>query len=485
MRRPTKLVGFVVVSFVAADFIFLYKLSNQLFFDEIIPARDHHSPHSMMVDRHRLTSKNEDDKNVPSANEDHFYNNATSTRTTLTANQLQLINIAKDRGLKNVDDKGPILEILTQAGLHIDDEDDLDQETIDLLPSWTQIKSLYGSKPIIRGLERCEEFRDLVEPTTRFFGVAGTFNTGTNLIADLMKFNCEIIERMEVYGNVSRGVRWQVPWGKHFMARYRSSNHSTKTDEDVPKEHTLPLVAIRDPYSWMQSMCRHKYAATWPHDEKTHCPNLIATEAEIKNSHILRKMYKNHLKDKDVEKLVPIKINYSKELVHNHSSFGHWYSEWYNDYLKADYPRLMVRFEDLLFFGKDVTRAMCQCGGGTPRKDNGRSGDFTHVAESAKKGKTAHGSLKERTNLVGALIKYGSGKHRTDTMTRDDLIAARRHFDPELMEAFGYRHPPSPPKLKPMEVVMAQVGEKTLVVTDAGRYDDDHEGHEGPTVAEN
>jgi hypothetical protein len=145
----------------------------------------------------------------------------------------------------------------------------------------------------------------------------------------------------------------------------------------------------------------------------------------------------------------------------------------------------MVRFEDLLFFGKDVTRAMCQCGGGTPRKDNGRSGDFTHVAESAKKGKTAHGSLKERTNLVGALIKYGSGKHRTDTMTRDDLIAARRHFDPELMEAFGYRHPPSPPKLKPMEVVMAQVGEKTLVVTDAGRYDDDHEGHEGPTVAEN
>ena len=483
MRRPTKLVGFVVTSFVAADLIFLYKLSNQLSFDEtmgIIPGRDHHSPHNMMIDRHRLISKNEDEKDAPSANvdvinKDNFHNNATSTRTILTANQLQLIKIAKDRGLKNVDDRGPILEILTQAGLHIDDEDDLDQETIDLLPTWTQIKNNYGSKPIIRGLERCEEFRDLVEPTTRYFGIAGTFNTGTNLIADLMKFNCEITERMEVYGIESRGVRWQVPWGKHMMARYRSSNHTTFTDKDVPKEHTLPLVAIRDPYSWMQSMCRHKYAANWPHD-KMHCPNLIATKEDIKKSPMLQKMYNHHFReDKDVEKLVPIKINYSKVLSLNHSSFGHWYSEWYNDYLKADFPRLMVRFEDLLFFGKDVTRAVCKCGGGIPRKDNGRSGDFTHVAESAKKGKTAHGSMKERTNLVGALIKYGSGEHRTDSMTKDDLIAARRHFDPQLMEAFGYRHPP-PPKLKPMEVVMAQVGGETVVATDGGRYDDDHEG---------
>jgi len=489
MRRSTKL-GLVVASFVVADFSFLYKLSNQLFFDEtmgINHAKDHHSPYNLIINGNDLdkqmaamhTSKNEDNKNSPSANinainDSNFHYNA--TRTIPTANQLRLIQIAKDRGLRRLDDKGQLMEILTQAGLDIKNEDDLDQETIDLLPTWTRIKNLYGPKPIILGLERCEDFRNRVEPTTRYFGMAGTFNTGTNLIADLMKFNCEIVERMEVYGNKSKGVRWQVPWGKHYMARYRSSDHSTKSDRDVPKNNTLPLVAIRDPYSWMQSMCRHSYTAHWSHN-KAHCPNLIATEDDIHNLPALRKMYGHHRGDivegKDTEKLVPIKINYSNTIIHNHSSFGHWYSEWYNDYLKADYPRIMVRFEDLLFYGKDVTRAMCRCGGGIPVPDNGRSGDFMHVSESAKKGLAAHGSIKMRTNLVGALIKYGSSEHRTDSMTEDDLIAARRHFDPELMDTFGYRHPPSPHKSKPTGSLVRVAGE-TAVVTDAGRYDDDH-----------
>jgi len=466
MRRSTRLC-LVIASFVAADFSFLYMLSNQLFFDEsmgINHAKDHYSPYNLVIHRNDLdnqmaviyTYKNENNNNSSIANinvnnDGDFHYNATLTIP--TANQLRLIKIAKDRGLRRLDDKGQLMEILTQAGLDIKDEDDLDQQTVDLLPTWTRIKNLYGPKPIILGLNRCEEFRDRIEPTTRFFGMAGTFNTGTNLIADLMKFNCEIVERMEVYGKQSKGVRWQVPWGKHYMARYRSSNHSTHSDRDVPKNNTLPLVTIRDPYSWMQSMCRHAYAANWSHNS-AHCPNLIATEDDIHNLPGLRKMYGHNRGDEDTEKLVPIRISYSKTTIHNHSSFGHWYSEWYNDYLKADYPRLMLRFEDLLFYGKDVTRAICRCGGGIPRNDNGRSGDFMHVSESAKKGKAAHGSMKMRTNLVGALIKYGSSDHRTDSMTEDDLIAARRHFDPELMDTFGYRHPLSPPKSKPAGAVV-------------------------------
>ena len=103
----------------------------------------------------------------------------------------------------------------------------------------------------------------------------------------------------------------------------------------------------------MQSMCRHSYAASWPHN-KDHCPNLIASEDDIKKLPGLRKRYGN-IKSKDVEKLVPITIKYSKEnkIFHDHLSFGHYYSEWYNDYWEADYPRLMVRFEDLLFHGEE------------------------------------------------------------------------------------------------------------------------------------
>jgi hypothetical protein len=82
------------------------------------------------------------------------------------------------QGFHNLDDKEPIFKILQQAMIEIED---LDQETIDELPTWAQIQRLYGSEPIILGLERCDAFVAAVEPIVRFFGVAGTFNSGTNL----------------------------------------------------------------------------------------------------------------------------------------------------------------------------------------------------------------------------------------------------------------------------------------------------------------
>ena len=37
----------------------------------------------------------------------------------------------------------------------------------------------------------------------------GTFNTGTNLLAELMIQNCQITERMIANGAQSKGIRWQ------------------------------------------------------------------------------------------------------------------------------------------------------------------------------------------------------------------------------------------------------------------------------------
>ena len=366
--------------------------------------------------------------------------NITTSISKPTDEHSKLIAIAKQRGLTNVDDKGPILEILTQAGLKIENEDDLDQDTLNQLPTWTQILRLYGPDPKIQGLERCEEFRNAVEPTTRFFGMAGTFNTGTNLIHDMMKYNCQITERMEAYGEKSKGVRWQVPWGKHRMASERDSDHVTNTDSDVPRENILPLVSIRDPYSWMQSMCRHRYAARWVHMEDR-CPNLVALEADLEANKDLKKLFNSDAHKNDEEKLVPVRIKYAEDTWHKHDSLAHFYSDWYGEYLNADFPRLMVRFEDLLFHGEKVIRTLCDCGGGVPRKDNGRSGAFAHISESAKKGPNAHGPKAARTNLVGALIRYGTFANRTDTMTPEDLMAARKHLDPAIMDAFGYVHP--------------------------------------------
>ena len=37
---------------------------------------------------------------------------------------------------------------------------------------------------------------------------------GTNLLATLLVQNCHLPEREAKHGEQSRGMRWQVPWGK-------------------------------------------------------------------------------------------------------------------------------------------------------------------------------------------------------------------------------------------------------------------------------
>jgi hypothetical protein len=104
-------------------------------------------------------------------------------------------------------DKGPILTLLKEAGI---DLDTLDQTVIDSLPLWSTVVKLYGDKPRIVGLDTCEAFRSMGDPADHFLGVAGTFNTGTNLMAELFIANCHMPARMAKYGKVNRGIRWQV-----------------------------------------------------------------------------------------------------------------------------------------------------------------------------------------------------------------------------------------------------------------------------------
>lgn len=222
-----------VVLLIVADLVYLFKLSNEALFDTPLGTGNHLSPHSMFFSRNKLLNIVQRKKSTPKTN-DKYYNAPTESakknpkkaeangHTTLTAEQWNLIQIAKDRGLRNVDDRGPILEILVQAGLDLRKEGDLDQETVDQLPTWTQVQDLYGKKPRIVGLERCEEFRNSVEPSTRFLAMAGTFNTGTNLIHAVMKHNCQINERMEAYGSKSKGIRWQ---GRHSFEDKRTRWH--------------------------------------------------------------------------------------------------------------------------------------------------------------------------------------------------------------------------------------------------------------------
>ena len=336
--------------------------------------------------------------------------------------------LPKPGSLDEPGDKEPVMRILREAGM-----DDIDNETLQELPTWSEVTRLYGLKPRIYGLETCETFRNHSDPAEHFLGTAGNFNSGTNLLSELLIHNCRMTKRMEKYGAENKGIRWQVPWGKHSPPlddEFRNTHKTKKGDNAIDADNVLPAVTIRDPYVWMQSMCRHQYGAYWP-SETGHCPNLVPDERDFKEEPWLK--YKHY---------VPIDVRYST-FNRQHDSLVHFWNEWYTEYFQAPFPRLIVRFEDLIFHAKDVTTTVCHCAGGEMTKE------FIYIVDSAKKGTPgAHGSKKDRTSFVDAIIRYGKDTDRLNGFTPDDVEFARRNLNLKLMNLFGYQFDDPPQSVK-------------------------------------
>jgi hypothetical protein len=234
-------------------------------------------------------------------------------------------------------------------------------------------------------------------------------------MAELLIANCHMPARMEKYGRINKGIRWQVPWGKHTPPgdeEYRQIHKSSK-DKNIDASNILPAVTIRDPVVWLQSMCRHHYAAHFPHMGNSHCPDFSLPNLSAA-------------------------VHYA-EMTKEHESILHLWNDWYTEYRTAQFPYLFVRFEDLVFHPKEVTKKVCECTGGEMKGD----GKFIYIVDSAKKGEHAHGT--DRTGYVDAIVKYGSPKRRYDHYKyKEDLAYIRDHVDPTLMEIMQY--PPIDPE---------------------------------------
>ena len=342
-------------------------------------------------------------------------------------------------------DRNHLRMLLSKAGYHLRDLNDQELQTkIKELPSWDRIQELYGKKPIIFGLESCEKFQSLPNAAEHFISVAGTFNSGTNLMAQLLWQNCYMPARREKYGTA--GVRWQVPWGKHTPVHNEThrQQHRAQNEKDIPADNVFPVVTVRDPYFWMDSMCRHPYSMEWVQDPNQ-CPKLVPTED-----------------DPDFLKAIasfPVRIEYdgTKRM---HKSMLHHLNEWYSAYINATFPRAIVRYEDLIFHPQKVTEAVCLCAGGAmvggiskrrskklrrksiPTDKEGKQqknndDGFQFVKESAKDNSSIHG--KHKSGLLEAMIQY-SRASPNHNMTKADLRFAMDELNPIFMKTFGYKY---------------------------------------------
>ncbi|KAL7451813.1 hypothetical protein ACHAWC_004233, partial [Mediolabrus comicus] len=212
------------------------------------------------------------------------------------------------------------------------------------LPSLAEIQSLYGSKPYIHGLDRCQSYRDAVDPEFRLMGPAGLFNSATNLAGQLLKMNCVNNARIKTKKYIRArdaptGIKIQAPWGKHNPVFWRLHHEAKIGGANVTQEHFLPIVMIKDPITWMASMCRHSYEARWPH-MPNHCPNLVANKFDRTKKH---------------GEIIPVRVKFATKHIGNeplpdptnktfikYDSLVHFWNRWYTEWhAQADFPRLM------------------------------------------------------------------------------------------------------------------------------------------------
>jgi hypothetical protein len=313
------------------------------------------------------------------------------------------------------DGKEHIISLLQEAGVT-----NIDNVTRELLPSWENITRFFGEGPRVIGLDQCQAFQENTMPRDRLLGVAGNFNTGTNLLYILLSHNCKVSTRDKRFKMENAGIMPKVPWGKHAPVDFRYRNDSRVIEDSDPlirDNNVLTVIAVRDPYDWMNSMCRIGYSTTWKHT-KDHCPNLIADERDQRAFPELK-----------LNETVEVKIKYIQERIY-HPSLAHFYSKWYTDYLEADFARVMIRMEDLVFHTKNVITQVCQCAGGT------MNSNFRYMVDSAKQ---SHAKMGPQSSLVDVVMRYRTFGERVSNMTSEDLKLAQSAINSQLLLAFGYQ----------------------------------------------
>jgi hypothetical protein len=315
---------------------------------------------------------------------------------------LHLNALLRDATVKT-DDGNPLLRVLQTAGVSVDDAD------VDRLPRvYQDMTSQYGDmqRPVIFGMDTCRAYQQTVPKERRIAAVAGMFNTGTNAM------------EYHLRENLSIKSLWQVPWGKHRVP-YVRLQHVAPGMTQIQQEDVLPIIMIRDPFHWMQSMCKSPYAAHWK-KTRLHCPNLVPTEHDLQRFGP-ELAATNHTFN--------VTVHFDTNQVIHWKSLIDLYNDWYLQYfINATYPRLIVRFEDMLLHAPTILQVIGRCVGVDA------SSTFKFQVNSAKQ----HGS---HTDFMSALLKSGNRDARVRNMTSEDIQFAVQNLDPYLMETMQYQMP--------------------------------------------
>jgi hypothetical protein len=206
-------------------------------------------------------------------------------------------------------------------------------------------------------------------------------------------------------------------------------------------------------------MCQSPYTLQWNMSDQ-HCPNLIENMNDINNT----------------KKFIHVSLRWGRQYARSWPSLVHLWSSWYREYYEVGrvdikhsidpqtynnsriIPRLMIRFEDILFYPEYVVNEIRRCVGAdwiqpshnssinattltTKRRSNRNLKDvesqvadddsfdyysnFVHTAAPSKTHPYFARYKQHQSSFVSALIKYGSDDnfhHRPNDIKKNDMV---------------------------------------------------------------
>lgn len=181
---------------------------------------------------------------------------------------------------------------------------------------------------------------------------------------------------------------------------------------------------IKDPLTWMKSMCRNSYEAR------------ASTVDTALNYVFGQANFRNHPQHRGEQCPSPViesrtTVRFQPTRPGQYHSLAHLWAEWNSAYLNVTFPRLIIRFEDILFDTESTVRTVCECVGGTVRQP------FRQQEHATKTERDGHrGPVNDRKS---ALHLYGSEQNRYQHYTDDDLRFTANTVKPSgLLDLFHY-----------------------------------------------
>ena len=362
---------------------------------------------------------------------------------------------------------------------HVDDTESQKNQTTEE-PSYGG----FPDGPVILGMERCAEFRRQWGSNGEI-AVAGLFNTGTNALTKNIKLNLRMPGNNrtfywfdEVY---SQGIWPQAPWWKH-NPNISDPSYGRRSDW---KTHAsvLPIVVVRDFYFWRKGTCASTYRLDWSNPnndddddhhhvhEQRQCPVFSQRTATLERDGAAW-AGKNHPQSSTIVEMTPVTFHLTDRFLRNrgqilnYTSLVQVWNSFYQQYIDATFPRLIIRFEDTLFHLPEILHAIQQCAGAqwkpledfsqdeqqnsmvfpeeeeeeehesAPGPDNINAKRRIYVHHKPSKN---HGS--KQTNLLKSIQKSADASSRFFEMNALEQDYTRRTLDPTLMQLFHYTHP--------------------------------------------